>query len=92
MQPISPEISEQSTEDVGPFSAQSEVDRKPGREARLGDILEVDTIHDELSRSLIDERLKLCTYRLHHVLIFPGDGASGVASRVKLSNRRWISG
>jgi len=49
MQPISPEISEQSTEDVASFSAQSKVDWIPGGQSGLGDIVQVDTVHDELS-------------------------------------------
>src|SRR5215475_10729850 len=68
MQPISPEISEQSTHDIASLAAQNEVDRVPGGQASPGDVVEVDTVHDEVSRSLIDERLKMCAYRLHHVL------------------------
>src|SRR5262249_6213057 len=48
------------------LAAQDEVDRKVAGQLGRGDVVVVNTVHDELSRRLVDEGLELDSHRRHH--------------------------
>src|SRR5215470_1438221 len=59
LQPVSPELTEYSAKNGAALSAKDEVHRKIFGQASRGDVVVVDTVHNELTRFLVDEGLKL---------------------------------